>query len=83
MPATGDSLQIVYSMAKPGSAELDVFNERGDLAAKLRDSKVSGVQASRLDLIGFSAGVYFYRLFLRYDDGSSQALPPGKIVRIR
>ena len=77
-------MQIVFVLQKPGDAVLDIFNERADLAAMVSDPGLpAGLHSSRVDLAGLAPGVYFYKVTLKYSDGSVERLKAGKFLRIR
>ena len=82
-PATGDTLNFAYYMRGPGSAQILVWNERGDLAAQTSQTQGCGAQASPLDIRRFAAGVYFYQVRIRYDGASGEELKPGKFAVIK
>jgi sugar lactone lactonase YvrE len=82
-PAAGGLLTFSYVMAGPGMAHIAVFTERGDLAAKIEEHKLSGPQNSKLSLDSFAAGVYFYQVLLNYDLLVPHRFAPGKFVRVR
>jgi hypothetical protein len=82
-PLIGGLLHIAYPMLGPGEAEVLVYNERADLAARIKQHQGGGMQESEIDSSSFAPGVYLYSVHLSYDSGASQVLGPGKFFKAR
>lgn len=68
-PINGGTVQIVYTMADAGTANIKVWNAWGNLVASLADPKGPGLQSSTLNVSSFAPGHYFYRVELDYGSG--------------
>jgi sugar lactone lactonase YvrE len=82
-PSTGAWIQFAYRMKEAGRSTVLIFNERGDIAGKIRELKGPGMQISRIEAQPFAVGVYFYRVILDYDSGQSEHFDTAKFVRLR
>jgi hypothetical protein len=82
-PVRGDSFSIGFAMEQAGVARIEIFNERADLAAVEELPLAAGQQSVLLDARPLAAGVYFYRCILKYGDGTTKRLPPGKFMVIK
>ena len=83
-PATaGNTVNFVYDMREVGTAQVMVWNERGDLAAQISQNQGCGVQMTALNLQRFAAGVYFYRIRLKYGPGGGENLPTQKFMVLK
>ena len=69
-PAKGGSVSVVYDMNGPGRAEVLVWNDRGDLVAKVEEQKLTGTQKTKVPVGGFAPGVYLYRVDIHYSGGN-------------
>ena len=84
LPATAGSIvNVVYSSAESGSAQILAYNESGDLVVNYSNSTPSGLQVSKIDLCCLAPGVYVYLVLLHYDSGRTEKLKPGKFVVVR
>jgi sugar lactone lactonase YvrE len=81
-PYSSGAFHIAYPMQSSGSVEIDLFNERGDLAAVIHDHHGPGEQISPVDASQFAAGVYLYLVRLSYDNGQSQRFGPLRLVKL-
>jgi|GEM_PF-2262001 len=79
-PARGNQATLSYFMKEAGSMDLKVWNEKAELAAHITDLKSNGTQITPFSISGFASGVYFYRVTLHYDSGSTENLAPNKFV---
>jgi hypothetical protein len=70
-PTSGPTVNFVYTMAQPGTANIRVWNSWGNLVATINDAKPAGEGSSTLEVTSFAPGHYFYRVVLNYN--SSQA----------
>lgn len=68
-PAQGDLAHLAYHMSKAGRMTVLIWNARGDLAARVEDTKPAGLQTTEIPIRDFAAGVYLYEVFLHYDFG--------------
>jgi hypothetical protein len=82
-PATGATAWVVYTMPQGGTATLSIYTEAGDLAAEDVETLSAGLQQTALDLTYYHTGVYFCRVILRLDDGTTQRLPLFKFAVVR
>src|SRR5258708_6457689 len=75
LPAnTGGLVNIVYTMAQSGSAQILAYNESGELVVNFNDLKPAGLQTSKIDLCCLAPGVYVYLVLLHYDSGGQEKL---------
>ncbi len=79
-PARGDHATLSYNMAGPGKMEARIWNQNGELAARLTDSKPAGVQISSFSLSSFAPGIYYYAVTLTYDSGQTQTIKIQKFA---
>jgi hypothetical protein len=79
-PATGDSADIVYTMASAGEAQIHIYNETGRLVDSIVEQKGSGWQTSHVSVGKFAQGLYFYVIHMKYDDGGKDTQGPHKFV---
>ena len=72
----GGTLHVVYNMSQPGTAEVLIYDEAGDLTTQWQDPSVknAGVAESLVDLYYYKPGVYFYRLVLTFNSGGGQSI---------
>ena len=82
-PAVGNEMRFAYFLKESGSVEILVRNERGDLAASLQQDQGCGAQIAVLDIRRFAAGVYFYRIRLRYRSGGEEWLKTKKFMVLK
>ena len=82
-PARGGLINMVYNMQSSGQATVRIYNDHGDLAASLQESKPQGAQTSQFQIGDFAPGVYLYKVVLNYDSGSSESLPVQKFGVIK
>ena len=75
-PSNGPTVEFVYWMAEPGTADIKVWNAWGNLSASLKDAKPAGQASSLLNVSKFAPGHYFYQVVLRYDSGRQDKYPP-------
>ena len=72
---------VVYNMPSSGLAEIWIYNESGDLVAYKAEQKSAGPrQQTGLSLFYYRSGVYFCRVFLTMDDGTTSSLKVFKFV---
>ena len=84
LPATaGGLVNIVYTMAQTGSAQILAYNESGEMVVNFNDLKPAGLQTSQVSLCCLAPGVYVYLILIHYDNGQLEKLKPGKFVVIR
>ncbi len=69
-------------MASPGNVTIRIYNEAGDLADEIDDSKPAGLQTSQVSTGRMAPGVYYYLLSIRYDSGGSENQGVQKFVVI-
>jgi hypothetical protein len=69
-PAKGGDVNVVYTMKSPGQASVLVWNDRGDLVAKVQQEELAGVQKTKVPIGAFAPGVYLYRVDIRYAGGN-------------
>ena len=81
-PYSSGPFRIAYPMRASGAVEIDIFNERGDLAAVIQDRQGPGEQSSLVDASRFAAGVYLYMVRLNYDDGRRDRFGPLRFARL-
>jgi hypothetical protein len=79
-PARGERVNFAYSMAESGKADIRVYNEAGDLVARIQDDKLIGTQTSRLSVRDFAPGVYIYKVLLTYASGKVESLEVQKFA---
>lgn len=83
-PATGPAAWVVYNMPTPGSATVLIYNESGDLVAQVDEAKPAGPQQQTgLNLFYYHSGVYFCRVYLTMNDGTTKVLKTFKFVVIK
>lgn len=68
-PAKGGSVTAVYGMANDGTATVLIWNDRGDLVAKVAQDQLAGSQKTVIPVDAFAPGVYLYRVDLSYAGG--------------
>jgi hypothetical protein len=79
-PVSDGHATLAYAMVSAGSMRMEIWNEKGELAAVVEDNKPSGVQYTPFSVDGFAAGVYFYQVTLTYQSGVREVLPPKKFA---
>ena len=79
-PTRGDSADIVYTMASPGTVKIRIHNEYGRLVDTIEEDRLKGFQSSKVSVGKFAAGTYFYMLSIKYDDGSTETKPRHKFA---
>jgi hypothetical protein len=72
-PTSGPTVNFVYNMAQPGTANIRVWNAWGNLTATINDAKPAGEASSTLDVSTFAPGHYFYRVVLNYNSGQTDS----------
>jgi hypothetical protein len=78
-PAKGDSLNVAYNMSGgAGKVAIRIWNENGDLVAKVEENKPAGPQKSWIPIRDFSSGIYIYKVVMTYDSGSVEKLDAQK-----
>jgi len=82
-PARGDHASVSYDMAEPGTMDMKIWNDAGELAAEITDHKPAGVQVTSFDLSRLAPRVYIYALTLTYDSGRVEKTKPRKFAVIR
>jgi hypothetical protein len=65
-PARGGSVTVAYGMFAAGNATVLVWNDRGDLVAKVEQPQLAGPQVTVVQVGAFAPGVYLYRVDLNY-----------------
>ena len=81
LPAkVGGTVNVVYTMASSGTAQIIVYNLSGVSVVNFTDNKTAGLQSSAIDLCCLAPGVYLYLVTLNYDSGSQEKLSAGKLV---
>ena len=75
-PVRGCCVDVVYRMDEPGTAEIRVYHEGGDLVAQSSEWKPVGTQETRVGCRQ-APGLYLYRVTLHYDSGRTAILPTG------
>jgi hypothetical protein len=68
-PAKGGTVTVVYGMYAAGLADVLIWNDRGDLVAKVETQQLSGAQKTVVPVGSFAPGVYLYRVDLKYGSG--------------
>jgi hypothetical protein len=77
-PATASKCANIASRLKePGRVFIRLFNESGDLVARLEEPHDSGVWSTFLNTCSFSPGAYLFQVTIRYGDGSVEKLKQG------
>lgn len=79
-PATGSTAQFAYCMARPGTAEIRVYNIIGDIVFKSEDDRGAGAHSVVLNTARLAPGVYLYRIEKNYDNGTSTTSSVKKFV---
>ena len=69
-PAKGGNVNVVYTMAGPGKTDVLVWNDRGDLVAKVEEGELAGIQKTKVPIGTFAPGVYLYRVDIHYASGN-------------
>jgi hypothetical protein len=82
-PARGDFITIAYFMNEAGAADIRVYNEAGDLAARAEESKLSGPQRTPISVKTFAPGVYIFKVVLNYASGKAESLEAQKFAVIK
>jgi hypothetical protein len=81
LPAkVGGAVNVVYTMASSGTAQIIVYNLSGVSVINFTDYKNVGLQSSAIDLCCLAPGVYLYLVTLNYDSGNQEKLSAGKLV---
>jgi len=81
LPAkVGGTVNVVYMMADPGTAQISIYNLFGTLVLSFTDAKSGGLQSSAIDLCCLPPGVYLYLVQLNYNTGNQEKLSVGKLV---
>ena len=81
LPAkVGGTVNVVYTMADSGTAQINVYSLSGVLVLSFTDTKSAGVQSSAIDLCCLPPGVYLYLVQLNYNSGTQEKLSAGKLV---
>jgi hypothetical protein len=73
-PARNGLITIVYDMVANGNAEVQVWNENGELVARHDEQKLAGPQETQLPIGDLASGAYVYRVAMAYDSGSVERL---------
>jgi hypothetical protein len=74
---------LAYWMASSGTAHVRIFNVVGQLTARQDEAKAAGAQSSLLNLGGYAAGVYLYKIDMNYDSGGTDSVPLSKFLVVR
>lgn len=82
-PATGAWAWAVYNMPGTGSAQVNVYNEAGDLVTQETALDGPGIQQTAIDLTHYRDGIYICRIVLTLDSGGAEALALFKFVVIK
>ncbi len=82
-PASGDSVQVSYTMPSPGRASVLIYNESGDLVAESQEVWPAGVQKTVLNLFYFRKGLYLCQVHLDLGANGLRVLKPFKFTVIR
>jgi hypothetical protein len=84
-PATGDTVNFQYTLERPATVIIDVFNLTGFRVAHLEDPNrpAAGNLVTTWNIRGVAPGVYFYRLVLETADGQRTQFERKKIVIAR
>jgi hypothetical protein len=69
-PVKGDWLSVAYYMSENGRADVRLWNDNGDLVARMQEDKGSGPQKTRFPSAGFAPGVYLAKVVMTYDSGT-------------
>jgi|GEM_PF-1182480 hypothetical protein len=72
-PAKGGSVTVAYKMSAAGTAYVMVWNDRGDLVAKVQQQQLAGPQTIVVPVGAFAPGVYLYRVDLHYPAGDNRS----------
>ena len=81
LPAkVGGVVNVVYTMADSGTAQISVYNLSGVLVLNFNDLKSVGLQSSAIDLCCLAPGIYLYLVNLTYESGNQEKLNAGKLV---
>jgi hypothetical protein len=81
-PVKGCCVNVVYRMEEPGTVEIRVYQEAGNLVNRVEEWKDAGVRVSRV-ACRQAPGYYFYRVTLRYDSGRTDVLSTGEFVVVK
>jgi hypothetical protein len=84
-PASGDTVNFLYSLDVPANIFIDVYNLMGFRVAHLEDKNRPAVNnvVTTWNIKGVAAGVYFYRMTIETLDGRRNQLETKKIVIVR
>jgi hypothetical protein len=67
--------QALFTMRRPGSARLLVFNLEGAEKARQSRDLPAGPASLALDCAGLARGLFLLSVRLEYNDGSSETFP--------
>ena len=80
-PASGNTAWVVYNMPSSGTALILVYDESGDLAAQVEETKFAGPQQQTgLNLSYYRKGIYICRVVLTLDTGETKWLKTFKFM---
>jgi hypothetical protein len=74
------TVHFALRLAKPATVDIQVLNSGGRPASTLSAHLGVGLGSLPLNLGGYAPGVYYYRVVLHYDDGSTAALAVATFV---
>lgn len=83
MPASGNTAWAVYIMPSSGTAQIGVFNEKGDLVSSIQAWNDVGLQKTAVDLTHYRRGIYICHVVLTLDSGLTLNLKLFKFMVIR
>jgi hypothetical protein len=75
--------RVSYFMKGQGSVLIRIYNEAGDLAAKIEENRPAGNGTSLLDTSRMAPGVYLWLLTMNYSTGPAESFGVKKFLIIR
>lgn len=79
-PAKGSEVHIVYNMAEAGKADVRVWNDGGDLVARVEEEVPSGPQKTKVSISSFAPGIYLYKVIMTYSGDKVEKLETRKFA---
>ena len=82
-PARGDHCHMAFKIPGPGNVVIRIWNAKGELAAEIaeRHENGAGTHVCRVAIDKMPAGVYFYKVECRMDDGRTHKIKAGKFLK--
>jgi|GEM_PF-3188549 hypothetical protein len=73
-PARNTCVYLTYQLPQAGHVDLRVYNERGNLVARLQEEALPGWQVKDLGLCRLPSGIYLHQVIIRYPSGETEIL---------